>query len=630
MVREGTTAARSSSSGRELDDPVAMRALTHPVRIALIEALLAGGAMTATEVGEEIGESATTCSFHLRQLAKYGFVEEAGGGRGRARPWRMTSTGVEFAGSYDDPGTQVAARTLLRLMRDRQLARYRTWLETRSAYPKSWQRAAGDVEYLSFLTADELRQLKEDLQELLASRFEKRLADPSSRPTGAVPVELLLFAYPTALRAGTGDRGGVTAGGSLLRGQLRISVRALPGPLASRNFLLLIGCDVTSLIGSGVALVAVPFAVLAVGGSASDVGYVATAALVPVIVFLLAGGVIADRLPRHRVMVAAEVVQAVAQALSAALVLTGRGTVADLLVLAAVRGTGFGFYLPAEAGLLPQTVTAGELSQANAIFRVGRNSAQIAGAALGGIAVSVVGAGYGLAIDAISFALAAALRLGMRFPASPPAHVSSMLTELRQGWHEFTSRRWLWVIVVQFAIVAAITTATLSVLGPLVAHAQPGGARSWGLTLAAYSAGSVLGGLLMIKLRPARILLAATLAVPGFSLLPFALVPPLPLAPLALSALLAGLCLQVFGVNWATTMQQEIPPAALSRVSAYDALGSFGLAPIGTAVAGPLANRLGASSVLATGGAAIIVITGAVLLVPEIRHLRRRVAGTAT
>jgi len=202
MVREGTTAARSSSSGMELDDPVAMRALTHPVRIALIEALLADGAMTATEVGEQIGESATTCSFHLRQLAKYGFVEEAGGGRGRARPWRMTSTGVELAGSYDDPGAQVAARTLLRLMRDRQLARYRTWLETRSAYPKSWQRAAGDVEYLSFLTADELRQLKEDLQELLASRFEKRLADPSSRPTGAVPVEVLLFAYPTALPGG--------------------------------------------------------------------------------------------------------------------------------------------------------------------------------------------------------------------------------------------------------------------------------------------------------------------------------------------------------------------------------------------------------------------------------------------
>src|SRR6266568_9314926 len=110
--------ARSSRSATVLADPVAMRALTHPVRIALIEALLAGGAMTATEVGHQIGESATTCSFHLRQLAKYGFVEEAGGGRGRARPWRMTRTGVELASSYDDPGTQVAARGLMHMIRD--------------------------------------------------------------------------------------------------------------------------------------------------------------------------------------------------------------------------------------------------------------------------------------------------------------------------------------------------------------------------------------------------------------------------------------------------------------------------------------------------------------------------------
>ena len=197
MSPDGNSGARSSAT--VLDDPVAMRALTHPVRIALIEVLLGGGALTATEVGEQIGESATTCSFHLRQLAKYGFVEEAGGGRGRSRPWRMTSTGLEFAGSYDDPGAQLAAQTLIRMIRDRQLGRYRTWLETRSAYPKAWQRAAGDVEYLSFLTAAELRQVRDEVQELLASRFPDRLSDPGSRPADAIAVELLLFAYPTSL-----------------------------------------------------------------------------------------------------------------------------------------------------------------------------------------------------------------------------------------------------------------------------------------------------------------------------------------------------------------------------------------------------------------------------------------------
>ncbi len=397
------------------------------------------------------------------------------------------------------------------------------------------------------------------------------------------------------------------------------------GPLASRNFLLLLGCDVISLTGTGVALVAVPFAVLAVGGSASDVGYVATAALVPVILVLLIGGVVADRMPRHRVMVAADIVQALAQALSAVLVLTARGTVPELLGLAAVRGTAFGFYLPAEVGLLPQTVPPGQLSEANATIRVGRNSAQIAGTALGGIAVSVLGPGYGLAIDALSFALAAALRLVMRFTAAPAAAANNMLSDLRQGWHEFRSRRWLWVIVSQFAIVVAIMTAATSVVGPLVAHDHHGGAQTWGLTLAAYAAGSVLGGLMMIRLRPARLLLTAILAVPGLSVLLLALIPPL---PLSMSALIAGVCLQVFGVNWATTIQQQIPPAVLSRVSAYDALGSFGLAPLGTAAAGPLTGQFGAQAILAAGAATIILTTAIVLLIPDVRHMQRLPAET--
>lgn len=394
--------------------------------------------------------------------------------------------------------------------------------------------------------------------------------------------------------------------------------------MASRNFRLLLGCDVTSLTGSAVALVAIPFAVLAVGGSAGDVGDVATAALVPALVFLLIGGVVADRLSRHQVMVTADIVQALTQATAAVLVIIGRGTVAELIVLAAVRGTGFGFYLPAEAGLLPQTVPADQLGQANGIIRVGRNTAQIAGSAVGGLIVGVLGPGYGLAIDAASFALAAAFRLGMRFPPRPPAPSGGVLRQLREGWHEFSSRRWLWVIVMQFAIVVAITTATTSVLGPLVAHAHLGGARGWGLILAAYAAGSVLGGLLMIPFRPARMLLAATLAVPGVSLLLFALAGPSLLPLVALAALIAGTCLQVFGVNWATTMQQQIPPSALSRVSAYDALGSLALAPIGTLLAGPLAASFGAPAILATGGATIVVISGAVLLIPEIRHLKRK------
>jgi predicted ArsR family transcriptional regulator len=182
-----------------------MRALAHPVRIALIEELGIGGPMTATEVGERIGESPTTCSFHLRQLAKYGFVEEAGGGKGRARPWRMTSIGMSWGSAHDDPDAEIAASALTRLFRERQLDRYRTWLQTKATYPRRWREAAGDSEWAAYLTVEELEQLNEELVTLLRSRFHERLTDPSKRPPGSVLVEMLMFSYPLSLPAAMGD-----------------------------------------------------------------------------------------------------------------------------------------------------------------------------------------------------------------------------------------------------------------------------------------------------------------------------------------------------------------------------------------------------------------------------------------
>jgi DNA-binding transcriptional ArsR family regulator len=203
----------SQDDVRELSDSRTLRALTHPVRIALIEALLLGGAMTATEVGERIGESATTCSFHLRQLSKYGFVEEAGGGKGRSRPWRLTSVGMQFATAHDDPETEMAASALVRMLRERQFARYRTWLETNQNFPRQWRDAAGSSESIVYLTAGELEEFNQELLALLLPRFRERLTDPSLRPPGAVPVEFLLLAYPIGLPP-TGDAGTAETGGA--------------------------------------------------------------------------------------------------------------------------------------------------------------------------------------------------------------------------------------------------------------------------------------------------------------------------------------------------------------------------------------------------------------------------------
>ena len=190
---------------RKITDAQTMRALAHPVRIALIEELSMGGPMTATEVGERIGESPTTCSFHLRQLAKYGFVEEAGGGKGRARPWRMTSTGMSFSVTHDDPDAEIAASALSRVLRERQLARYQTWLQTKAAYPRRWREAADESEWGSYLTADELDQLNEEIVTLLRSRFHERLTDPSKRPPGSALVGMLIFSYPISPPAAIGD-----------------------------------------------------------------------------------------------------------------------------------------------------------------------------------------------------------------------------------------------------------------------------------------------------------------------------------------------------------------------------------------------------------------------------------------
>jgi DNA-binding transcriptional ArsR family regulator len=194
----------SAAAVREIHDAQALRALTHPVRIALIEALSIHGPLTATEAGELIGESATTCSFHLRQLAKYGFVEEAGGGKGRARPWRMSFMGLQFSTASDNPEMLMASSALTRLVRERQLERYQAWLDTRGSYPGRWSEAAIETQLLLYLTAEELDAVNKELLDLLLPRVMDRLTDPTRRPRGALPIEMLLFAYPIALPTESG------------------------------------------------------------------------------------------------------------------------------------------------------------------------------------------------------------------------------------------------------------------------------------------------------------------------------------------------------------------------------------------------------------------------------------------
>jgi predicted ArsR family transcriptional regulator len=173
-----------------------MRALTHPLRLALIELLWREGSVNATEAAAELGESQAGCSFHLRQLAKFGFVEEVEGVRGRARPWRLSRRGLRVANVHDDPEAEIAWSALERLLRDRQMGRYRAWLESRSGYPRAWQEAAYHTHHVAWLTPEELGDAAERITDLLLDLFAERREDPAARPADALPVELLSIGYP--------------------------------------------------------------------------------------------------------------------------------------------------------------------------------------------------------------------------------------------------------------------------------------------------------------------------------------------------------------------------------------------------------------------------------------------------
>lgn len=186
---------QSFGTRREVSDPQTLRALTHPVRLALLEALELEGPLTATQAGELIGEPPNTCSFHFRQLAKYGFVEEAGPAPGRARPWRLTTFRMHFTDLQDDPDTAVAARGLDRLLRDRYFARLAVFYASRGDYPLAWQKTTGGSQAVIHVSPHELQTIDEEIMAVL-DRYRDRNAAPELRPSDSLPIEVLLFAYP--------------------------------------------------------------------------------------------------------------------------------------------------------------------------------------------------------------------------------------------------------------------------------------------------------------------------------------------------------------------------------------------------------------------------------------------------
>lgn len=376
-----------------------------------------------------------------------------------------------------------------------------------------------------------------------------------------------------------------------------------------------------TVLGNGIAPIALAFAVLDMSGTATELGIVVAARSLFNVAFLLIGGVLADRYSRSMVLVSSSVVAALSQGLVAWLVLDGSATLTLLVVLGSINGAAAGIALPASSAMVPQTVPAPVLREANALIQLGIYGGTVIGASLGGMLTSTTGPGWGLAVDALGFAASAPLYLLTRVTAQPAEGApSNILKDLRDGWNEFIARSWVWAIVAQFAIVNAAFSGIVMVLGPVVADATFGRAN-WGFIIAAQSIGLIVGSVIALRWRPRRDLFIGVILT-TLCALPVALLSLLPSPALLMAAfLLAGAGFGLFGVAWAQSLQTHIPPDRLARVYAYDALGSFVAIPVGELAAGPLAATYGTSNVLLASAMAIVIATVAACFTPSIRQL---------
>jgi MFS family permease len=404
----------------------------------------------------------------------------------------------------------------------------------------------------------------------------------------------------------------------------------LPGRLAAlreRNFRLFFLGQATSQLGTGMVGVALSFAVLDLTGSVSDLGFVLAAQTVPLVLFLLVGGTVADRLPRRAVMLVSDAARGVTQGTLAALLLTGHAELWHLLALQFLGGTATAFFLPAVTGLTTQVVAANHLQEANALRSLASSGGSIAGPAIAGVLVATAGPGWALACDAASFAVSAWFLGRLRLPPHDPVAQESMLRDLIEGWHAFRSRTWLVLANAHAAIANVTMLAPFYVIGPAVAKRSLGGAGAWALIVSCFGVGLVAGGLISLTLRPRRPMLVglgATISnVPVLILLAVRA----PAVATAVFAVGAGATLTFLNTVWETTLQQHVPARLLSRVVAYDWFAALVFQPIGYTVAGLVAaHLLGLSGTLWLGAAIGSVSTLFIVSLPSIRMLEAKPA----
>ena len=391
--------------------------------------------------------------------------------------------------------------------------------------------------------------------------------------------------------------------------------------LRERNFARYLGAVSVSHLGGGMANIALAFAVLEFG-TPTDLGIVLLAREIPMIVFLLLGGVFADRLPRRTILVGTDLVKGGAQVATAILLFSGAADVLNVALVQVAFGVANAFSRPVGIGLIKETVSDGHLQQANALAQLSRSTLSIVSPAIGALIVTLGSPAIAIAVDAVTFFVSALLIASMRIAGTVRAIGSSVVADLRAGWREFISRPWVVAIIASFGLFQLTYFPALLVLGPTVAKDQLGGAAGWGAIIAVEAVGAVVGGLLALRIRVARPLVVSELVVIPSGFLLLALAVPLPVVAIAAVGFFVGMGFALGENLYVTAFQRNLPEHALSRISSYDWFGSIALNPIGYALIGPVAAAIGIPETLVIAGILNVLVCIGVVLVPSVRSIR--------